>query len=124
MYHRIMVAVTVAFAVAFVAYILIAGKPVDPVLRAHGYRRSPDTSSNSFRTKLFRSAAERRSMSAGSTIPRMNLTRAVLGIVYSLKPSRPPPSSDKPRRSTWRGLLYRVQMLTMPQASILHRKVV
>jgi hypothetical protein len=30
MYHRIMVAVTVAFAVAFVAYILIAGEPVDP----------------------------------------------------------------------------------------------
>ena len=49
-------------------------------------RRRSATSSNSFTTKLFRSVGERRSRSAGSDIPRMNLTRAVLEIVYSCLP--------------------------------------
>ena len=41
--------------------------------------------SKSFKTKLFRSACERPSRSAGGDIPRMNLTRAVLGIVQSYR---------------------------------------
>ena len=44
-------------------------------------RRSSDTSSKSFSTKLFRSAFERLSRFSGGDIPTKNPTRAALGIL-------------------------------------------
>jgi hypothetical protein len=58
-------------------------------------RRSSATSSNSFSTKLFKSPAEKSSRSAGD-IPRMNLTRPVLGIVKSYRTHEFCPSYDLP----------------------------
>ena len=70
---------------------LIFGRPDPPLSRAISsrcaatVRRNSAISSQSFNTKLFRSACERPSRSAGGDIPRMNLTRAVLGIVQSYR---------------------------------------
>jgi hypothetical protein len=66
---------------------LMFGRPGPPLSRvissrcAETVRRNSATSSNSFSTKLFKPLGEKSSRSAGGTIPRMNLTRASLGIL-------------------------------------------
>ena len=66
---------------------LMSGRPGPPFSRAISsrcaatVRRGSATSSNSFSTKLFRSACERPSRSAGGDIPTVNPTRDALRIL-------------------------------------------